>query len=194
LAAAQAISSTTAPGALRRKLVVLITDGAAALVGTDLQNAVEPLSACEQTIPEFAAGERYHRVFFNRTIAAADSLRQLGALVHSIAFTSNLSGIDTNASSPYQNMTNGTVGVGTWAQLIKPLLLMRLANMQGWLYAPPPPFNSSSNPYPYDFPCTPAGSTLASAPSGQYVYSFDPTQLATALSGMLNTARVKLEG
>lgn len=190
VAAHTAFLNTTAVGTTRRKLTILITDGAVALMDYQIEPYLAPLSACEQAIPAPDNIKRAAKVLFNRTVSASDALRQIGSTVHTIGFTSGPTGVDLDNSSPYQNMAGD---VGQWAQAIKPLILLRLANMQPWLISPPPPFDISTTPYPYDFPCTAPASTQASAPVGQYVFTFDPTQLAGALVNMLNTARVKLE-
>lgn len=193
-AALQALG-TVAPGSSRRKLVVLLTDGAATL---EDYSTLDPLSSCELTQIEPSTDDLQRRVktHISRSINASDSLRSAGALVHTIAFTTGLA-VDQDWNSPYQNTSMSSPSDWGWAQNIKPLALMRIANVNNWMFSPPfPPITVPSGlpfPYPYDFPCTAPGASIAGQPNGQYVFTFDPTQLATALTNMINTVRVKLD-
>ena len=198
-AAETAFNLSTAPGNNRRKLVILVTDGAAALPD---YSVLAPFTACEQLLDSDWT-QRGIKTVANRMIAAADDLRGLGATVHAIAFSSGtpldpFQNVDLQGNDPYQDTTTGappTVPISNqWAQLIKPIALTRVANFQPFMTNPPPVLSSvPPGAYPHDFPCTTPGISLVGQPRGQYVFRFDPQQLALALANMISAARVKLE-
>lgn len=209
LLAARAALQTAVAGATRRSIVILVTDGAAALPGGVLTSHQASWTVCENTLPATIPSQsnpnlwyRLLRVLAVRTVNVADQLRQDGAVVHAVSFTSGPM-VDQNTSSPFQRFWDEPNQV-SGLQIVKPILLARTANHQSWLRAPPAPFHYPPAPqlpqppqppgeFPWSFPCTEPSAAMHNRPVGNYVSATAPAALAATFTELLADVRVKLE-
>ncbi|MBX7138355.1 MAG: hypothetical protein K1X83_10250 [Oligoflexia bacterium] len=148
-----------------------------------------------------AIGEARRRLAALDAIMEADALRDMGVVIYTIGVGSP----DTATQfTPFQDGVNwlGPPHVPTLsfeaprhADLIKQLLLIRLANEQPLMSTPPsnltPPSPVPSLSYYWDFPCVPRGADIANRPQGQFVIASNGTQLVRAFESIALRIRTR---